>query len=231
MNSWVFISLVIAHIAGDFYFQNDKCCKYKMEQKLRCRFLYVHPVVIGILSWLVVPVANFWQYALAITFSHLIIDAIKVHFKEGVWCFIADQMAHLAIIASVAYLFHADIVLPVQMMDETITSFSIPWLIIAFLLCLKPTNILIKLILEKYEVGTGKSCDGIKNAGALIGSLERILTIVFVLLEQYEAIGFIIAAKSLLRFKETDTAKTEYVLAGTFLSFGIALLCGLLARM
>ena len=44
---------------------------------------------------------------------------------------------------------------------------------------------------------------------------------------QYGAIGFIVAAKSLLRFKETDTAKTEYVLAGTLLSFGIATLCGL----
>ena len=51
----------------------------------------------------------------------------------------------------------------------------------------------------------------------------------FVVIGQYEAIGFIIAAKSILRFKDTDTAKTEYVLAGTFLSFGIALLCGLMA--
>lgn len=47
---------------------------------------------------------------------------------------------------------------------------------------------------------------------------------------QFEAIGFIVAAKSILRFKDTDTAKTEYVLAGTFLSFGIAILCGLMAR-
>lgn len=48
------------------------------------------------------------------------------------------------------------------------------------------------------------------------------------MLRQFEAIGFIVAAKSLLRFKETDTAKTEYVLAGTFLSFGIAIACGLM---
>ncbi len=69
-----------------------------------------------------------------------------------------------------------------------------------------------------------------KNAGALIGLLERLLTIMFVILGEYGAIGFIIAAKSILRFKDTDTAKTEYVLAGTFLSFGIAIACGLLAK-
>ena len=63
-------------------------------------------------------------------------------------------------------------------------------LICAILLCMKPSNILIKLILEKYQVGESESCNNIKNAGALIGNLERILTIVFVLLGQYEAIVY-----------------------------------------
>ncbi len=117
--------------------------------------------------------------------------------------------------------------LPLQMIEYS-CSFSAPLLILAIILCMKPANILIKLILEKYQVGESESCNNIKNAGALIGNLERLLTIIFVLLGQYEAIGFIVAAKSILRFKETDTAKTEYVLAGTFLSFGIAILCGLM---
>lgn len=115
-------------------------------------------------------------------------------------------------------------------MIDCSSSFSTSLLISAILLCMKPTNILIKLILEKYQVGESESCNDIKNAGALIGNLERLLTIVFVLLGQFEAIGFIVAAKSILRFKDTDTAKTEYVLAGTFLSFGIAILSGLMAR-
>ena len=72
-------------------------------------------------------------------------------------------------------------ILPLQMIDNP-SSFSTPLLILAVLLCMKPTNILIKLILEKYQVGESESCDNIKNAGALIGNLERILTIVFVLL-------------------------------------------------
>jgi hypothetical protein len=53
------------------------------------------------------------------------------------------------------------------------------------------------------------------------------LTLCFVLIGQYEAIGFVIAAKSLLRFKDSETLKTEYVLAGTLLSFGLALVGGL----
>jgi len=57
-------------------------------------------------------------------------------------------------------------------------------------------------------------------------NLERMLVLLFVFLCQIEAIGFLLAAKSILRFKDTATAKTEYVLVGTLLSYGIAILIG-----
>jgi len=46
-----------------------------------------------------------------------------------------------------------------------------------------------------------------------------------ILLGQYEAVGLIIAAKSILRFNATK--KSEYVLIGTLLSFGIAAFTGI----
>ena len=226
MNSWLFLSLLLAHVTGDFYLQNDKYCAQKEERKFKSWFLYVHSLIIGGVSWAVVPVCDFGFYALAIAISHFI-DAIKTYSPKGLWNFIIDQIAHLSILIIVALSFDTASELPIQSMDCN-ESFSIPMFILAVLLCIKPANILIKLVLKKYQVGETQSCENIKNAGALIGNLERILTIIFVIIGQYEAIGFIIAAKSILRFKDTDTAKTEYVLAGTFLSFGIALLCGLM---
>ena len=59
----------------------------------------------------------------------------------------------------------------------------------------------------------------------MIGITERILTLI--ILGQYAAIGFIMAAKSILRFKESQTQKAEYVLIGTMLSFGIAIMLGI----
>jgi len=50
---------------------------------------------------------------------------------------------------------------------------------------------------------------------------------VLVMLQQYTAIGFIIAAKSILRYNESKTGKTEYVLIGTLLSFSFALIIGI----
>ena len=68
------------------------------------------------------------------------------------------------------------------------------------------------------------------HSGKLIGYLERCLILIFVVLSQYEAIGFLIAAKSILRFGEASsgTEKSEYVLAGTLLSLAFALLLGIL---
>ena len=52
--------------------------------------------------------------------------------------------------------------------------------------------------------------------------------------EQWEAIGFLVAAKSVLRIGEVrnnrDKNLTEYILVGTLLSFGIAILTGVILK-
>ena len=176
-----------------------------------------------------VPTVDFWVYALLILVTHLMIDAVKSYMCKGLWPFLADQIAHIVILCFIAHQYVSLCHLPIQGIDF-FEHISIPTFVFAILCCLKPTNILIKLILERYKIGETESCKSMKNAGALIGNLERILTLVFVLIGQYEAVGFIIAAKSVLRFKDTDTAKTEYVLGGTLLSFGIATFAGLMVK-
>ncbi len=229
MNNWVLLSLLTAHVIGDFYLQNDKNCKKKEELKLKSPFLYIHSAIIGLLSWAFVPAADFWPFALLIFLTHLVFDAIKSYMYKGLVSFLTDQIAHVTILCFIAYQYVPTSHLLIQNISF-FENMSVPAFMFATLCCLKPTNILIKLILERYKIGETESCGNIKNAGALIGNLERILTLVFVLIGQYESIGFIIAAKSLLRFKDTDTAKTEYVLAGTLLSFSIATLCGLVVK-
>lgn len=220
----------MAHILGDFYLQNDKYCKDKAESKIKSPFLYIHSIIIGLLSWAFIPSSDFGIFALLIFITHLLIDAIKSYMCKGLFPFLIDQIAHVVILCFIAHIYDSQQHLPIQNID-ILNSISIPVAVLASLWCLKPTNIIIKLTLERYKIGKTESCESIKNAGALIGNLERIIAFAFVLIGQYEAVGFIIAAKSLLRFKDTDTAKTEYVLAGTLLSFGIATLCAILTKM
>jgi hypothetical protein len=69
------------------------------------------------------------------------------------------------------------------------------------------------------------------NAGRFIGILERILIFFFVLVSQYTAIAFIIAAKGFTRFKDLDEREfAEYVLIGTLLSTTSAVLAALAVK-
>ena len=69
------------------------------------------------------------------------------------------------------------------------------------------------------------------KAGRWIGIIERVLILSFVFIQQFGAIGFLLAAKSVFRFGDLkdghDKGHTEYVLIGTLLSFGLTILTGL----
>ena len=95
MNSWLFLSLLLAHVIGDFYLQNDKYCAQKEERKFKSWFLYVHSLIIGGVSWAAVPVCEFRFYALAIAFSHLVIDVIKTYSPKGLWNFVIELIRFL----------------------------------------------------------------------------------------------------------------------------------------
>ena len=103
------------------------------------------------------------------------------------------------------------------------------FLIISYLLCLKPANIFIREVFSATEVEV-TSDNELPNAGKVIGVLERLLTLTFIVINQYEAVGFLIAAKSILRYRNDETLKTEYVLIGTMLSFGIATILGIITN-
>lgn len=66
--------------------------------------------------------------------------------------------------------------------------------------------------------------------GATIGVLERLLIVIFVLSGSTAAIGFVVAAKTLARFRQLDDRDfAEYYLLGTLASVAVALVSGLVA--
>jgi hypothetical protein len=89
-----------------------------------------------------------------------------------------------------------------------------------------------KILMSKWQLKEDNSDDSLANAGKYIGILERLFVFSFILLNQWSAIGLLIAAKSVFRFSDLSRAKdrklTEYILIGTLISFGLALSVGLL---
>jgi hypothetical protein len=168
-----------------------------------------------------------------IAITHGIIDLIKLNFQKNTtkrtW-FIADQIAHIVILIGIVLLYE----------NKTINLLWLDnrfWVLITgFLFITKPMSILIKTIISIWspENSTNNNDNSLANAGNYIGILERLFVFCFILTGHFEAIGFLLAAKSIFRFGDLKEAKdrklTEYVLIGTLISFGSAILTGLVVQ-
>jgi hypothetical protein len=221
---------LLAHLVSDFYLQTERSCKSKADNAFKSRHLYIHALITFACAWLFSLTVGYWWAALLIAALHLIIDGLKSVCKNLKGAFFIDQLLHVAVIVAAVMLFNkvSTIALPTWLPEANV----LVW-VVAFVFCLRPANFFIQNIFKEAKISipdSGKE-QSLPNAGRVIGNVERMLTLVFVMLGQYEAIGFLLAAKSLLRFRETDTVKSEYVLVGTLLSFGFAILMGVAVKL
>jgi len=224
MNDLLFLQIT-AHLFADFVFQPQKWCNLK-EEKMIFKIYFFHTIIVLVCSWILSFSLYFWWAALLIAVFHLIIDLIKNYlFRKKFWknkLFFIDQTLHLIVITGIVYWFSKN-----QRLDFP---FFIPtnsiFVVLALIACTKPANIFIRKFMEMNNILPVQE-NTLLNAGRIIGSLERILSFILIAFNQFAAVGFIIAAKTILRFRDSDTAKTEYVLIGSLLSFGIAILFGI----
>ena len=227
MNIGLLLNLLLAHLIGDFALQTSESCKHKRDKKWVSVYHYCHALIVFALAWLASWDWAFCWCALVIGVTHFAIDMWKSYREENVKWFAVDQMLHIAMMAGVAWMWCSmnDWSMPVDVALYYVA------MTIAIIVCWKPSNIFIKLMLKHYSVNMPEEKAGGFNAGALIGDIERWLILAFVLMQHYEALGLLIAAKSIIRFSEKDTEKTEYVLAGTLMSIFIAVLAGVMVMM
>lgn len=218
---------VVAHVLSDYFFQTDASSKEKNENGFKSKFLVKHTLITFSCAWILSFDVHFIFCAIAISILHGIIDGLKKSFNTSKFSFFIDQGLHLVVIWFFVWIFNR--YFEANLLWNIPISIKGLVLILGYLLCIKPANIFIR---EMFVVGNIESISDttaeLKNAGKLIGILERILVLTFVIIGKFEVIGFLIAAKSILRYKDTNTIKTEYVLIGTMLSFGIAMMIGLL---
>ncbi|MFV8345434.1 DUF3307 domain-containing protein [Flavobacterium sp. ZB4P13] len=227
----IFVKLLLAHLLGDFLFQPTSWVLDKESRKHKSIYLYIHTLLHFILAWALVGGTDFVWFAILLAVTHGGIDFLKLHFQKNKtkrnW-FVIDQLLHLIVLIAITLFYNNERI--------DFTAFDNRFWIFAtgILLLTKPTSILIKNIISIWTPENKTSDDSLSNAGNYIGILERLFVFYFVITAHFEAIGFLLAAKSIFRFGDLKEAKdrklTEYVLIGTLLSFGIALLIGLLVK-
>ncbi len=97
--------------------------------------------------------------------------------------------------------------------------------ILSYIIVVVLGHFFVRIILRKYPL---PEKGGLEGAGAIIGILERIFTLTFVLIGQYTALALIFAAKSIARFEDLKNRKfAEYYLIGTLSSLLFAMLIGI----
>lgn len=230
----IFAKLILAHLIGDFILQPDAWVAAKEKRKAASPYIYLHVLLHALLSFVLLWKVKLWWVAAAVGVSHLVIDLSKLYFQKPgnrrLW-FFADQLLHVAVMA----------IISARLGDFNLKMLHEPIVIKAIagaVFLTSPVSMMIKMLLSSWSPVTVDQSklqtESLVNAGKYIGILERLMVFSFIFVNHWEGVGFMVAAKSVFRFSDLAEAKqrklTEYVLIGTLLSFGIAVLTGILVK-
>ena len=242
MDYQTLIYLLLAHFAADFPLQTRKM----VEQKgWVTKQMGIHILVVFALTWIF---SGKWQLALLIAPIHYVIDGLKTMVEKQNWgnrtiLFLGDQILHVLSIGFIwagtwqncKGIFH--------LMITKIMDFEGSVVLLGYVVVIWPVAYLIKItttgLIDNNSNFKGTESNekvkggekSLNQAGKLIGQFERIIILTLVLLGEYQAIGFLITGKSILRFADINGKFfSEYVLVGTMMSYALAIMVGVLIK-
>jgi len=234
------LKLLTAHLVGDYLFQTD----WVAARKRRWPVLALHglghaALLVGVALTeprdprLVVTLT-------ALLLAHLAIDAWTSRGpREGTLPLLLDQGLHaVTLVAAVAFARPSELAgfggaIEVRLEDPR------AWAVLAgFVATVWMGAIVVgrwvKPFADRIGVGATEGGTGLRNAGRMIGILERGLIFFAILFGLEALVGFVIAAKALLRLPEAREAASrelsEYYLVGTLASVFWAVTVSLLTR-
>lgn len=175
----------------------------------------------------------------------LIINAYlkKIHLNANLSekkMYIIDQLLHIISIYCICLIFLYGVVpTPTRCLEMIMNLVSLnltdatKYAILLLTIC-KPVNITFAILFSDFKPKKSAQnentldhiYDPIKKAGSYIGLLERIIIVIFIYLQAYSAIGFVITAKSVARYDNItkDQQFAEYFLIGTLYSIASCLI-------
>jgi hypothetical protein len=215
----VFALLISAHFFVDFFLL--PACLEKRKQAIP--FLALHSFIHAVVAYLFLQMWSFWQLPLAVFCAHFLIDAVAMRFSDTYKAFAAEQTAHIGGLVVIAFVLQHTVGLPAF----TGFGFRLLMAIGGFFATVQGAGDFVGkfikplLIQQKNQLES----DGLIDGGAWIGRLERALIFLFIFIGYPAGIGFLVTAKSILRFEEAKKTRqqAEYVLIGTFWSYSLAI--------
>ncbi|MEX0600221.1 MAG: DUF3307 domain-containing protein [Rhodothermales bacterium] len=253
------LAFLAAHVTADFLLQTRR----DIENKGRISVLAKHGAIHAVLVFIFAGTWTAWFPALIISSTHVIVDLGKTRVKAKGWrAFLVDQALHGVVILLAAWLTVRFDFLDDSLWKELfgVIYFHMIAVVAGFIVTVTAGAYFVEQAVEPFlgqirrdasrresgrvpepaHVGDGDRAvhapsRGLKHGGRTIGQLERALIFVFVLIDQYAAIGFLVAAKSIFRFGElrerSNRMEAEYIIIGTLISFLWALVAASLTRL
>ncbi|WP_084395642.1 DUF3307 domain-containing protein [Henriciella aquimarina] len=226
-----FVALLCAHLLADFPLQPDRLIRHKHRPAV----LLGHALIVLVAAIVLLGGVPLLPLAILLA-THAAMDAVKVYLlPDRLWSFLLDQGVHLVVILALAVAWPGLVrqgwwdELPSVWYQVYLSGLALTSGIIASLW----TG---AVLIRKATAGLMETGDahieGLPNGGFVIGCLERALVMLLIFIGQPSGVGFLIAAKSILRFGDvtnpTERKMTEYIIIGTFMSFGWGLLIAVL---
>lgn len=227
----ILLKLCIAHLVSDYFLQFKSWVTDKEKNKIRSPKLYAHIAVTFLAAGLL---TGEWLMALFVAGTHGIIDTAKIYLgKKDSISFLIDQFLHF-IILIISSLWLSNELEEVIAYFKTIGSSTSFWAIaFGYLIITFPMSVVITILTHRWRSDLDESYEKLETlneAGKWIGIMERFLILTFILINQFTAIGFLIAAKAVLRIRDTERKLSEYILIGTLLSITVTVIIGLMVK-
>jgi len=242
------LALLAAHVLVDFVVQTDHDVRDK--SRLHPMAFARHGLQHAFMAWILVGVPTTWTIPLAVLVVHVAIDIGKETTRRllrtrrtlgdaaDLRLFTLDQIAHAVSLVAIA-LWLGNAATTSFWAQSLGTSLWTTVLVftIGIVLAVRTGAIVVALTVRRFhsdldvdapEDTLGTEPRGLSGGGAMIGALERALVFFFVLTGMPQGVGFLLAAKSILRFGDLNArqqrVETEYVIIGTLASFAWSLL-------
>ncbi|MBS3944779.1 MAG: DUF3307 domain-containing protein [Melioribacter sp.] len=237
IRNYFLLSLFASHLVSDFLLQSASMASSKHKPAQLLKHLFITAATIYIIT----GAFNLWLLPVLFFVVHGIIDLLKLKFFKDnklLIPFLFDQILHFITIILAALVIEHYSEQPLKDISWWANLFGNNYFF--FLLLLSAlilvsrfgslfVDISVKPLLDQIEMDNSKR--GFINGGKIIGMLERTLILLFVISDNFSAVGFLIAAKSIFRFGEfsnpNNRKESEYIIIGTMISFLLAIGTGL----
>ncbi len=226
--------IILSNIMGDFYLQSKKVAERKVKN---IEFLILHGILYVLPIGLVTcvfdnSIQSIMIMLISIMIVHIAIDWVKIKLEEKYSrkkcvIFITDQILHIMALFLYIYFvginseIRPDLIEIIEVIDIRI--------VISIFICWKPASIFTALFMQEM-LSKVEGDDFVQkekvNIGALIGKLEREIILLLGIAGQFGAVGLVLTAKSLARYKQLEEQSfAEKYLVGTLVSTLIAVVC------